>query len=148
MSAAKSKVSIFSGSPEKTARALIKTKLRNYLSAQAQADFYQAFICAEQYHRGQTRHSGEAYIYHPLAVAGSLADLQMDVRTLMAAVLHDVVEDTGASTNEIRDLFGDDVALLVDGVSKIGKIKFRSREHAEAENLRKMIMAMSKDVRV
>ena len=148
MSAAKSKVSIFSGSPEKTARALIKTKLRNYLPAQAQADFYQAFICAEQYHRGQTRHSGEAYIYHPLAVAGSLADLQMDVRTLMAAVLHDVVEDTGASTNEIRDLFGDDVALLVDGVSKIGKIKFRSREHAEAENLRKMIMAMSKDVRV
>ena len=68
----------------------------------------------------------------------------MDVRTLMAAVLHDVVEDTGARLEDIRELFGDDVALLVDGVSKIGQIKFRSREHAEAENLRKMIMASLK----
>jgi len=150
MSAAvsKSKGLLFSESPEKAARALIKSKLRNYLSKEAQADFYQAFLCAEQYHRGQTRHSGEAYIHHPIAVAGALAELQMDVRTLMAAVLHDVVEDTGARLEDIRELFGDDVALLVDGVSKIGQIKFRSREHAEAENLRKMIMAMSKDVRV
>lgn len=150
MSAAvdKPKSFLFSGSPEKAVRALIKSKLRSYLSVEAQADFYQAFLCAEQYHRGQTRRSGEAYIHHPIAVAGALAELQMDVRTLMAAILHDVVEDTGATLDDIRKLFGDDVALLVDGVSKIGQIKFRSREQAEAENLRKMIMAMSKDVRV
>ena len=138
----------FSESPEKAIRALIKNKLKDYLSSDAQADFYQAFLCAEQFHRGQTRSSGEAYIHHPIAVARTLAELQMDVRTLMAAILHDVVEDTGATIDHLRKLFGDDVALLVDGVSKIGQIKSRTREQAEAENLRKMIMAMSKDVRV
>jgi len=138
----------FSESPEKAIRALIKNKLRDYLSSDAQADFYQAFLCAEQFHRGQIRSSGEAYIHHPIAVARTLAELQMDVRTLMAAILHDVVEDTGATIDHLRKLFGDDVALLVDGVSKIGQIKSRTREQAEAENLRKMIMAMSKDVRV
>ena len=140
--------SLFSVSPEKAARGLIKSKLKSYLSEQAQEDFYRAFLCAEKNHRGQARRSGEAYIFHPLAVAAALAELKMDVRTLMAAVLHDVVEDTSVSLDDLRTLFGEDVALLVDGVSKIGQIKFRSREHAEAENFRKMIMAMSKDVRV
>ncbi len=103
---------------------------------------------AEKYHRGQMRKSGEQYIHHPIEVAETLAELRMDSRTLMAALLHDVIEDTEATKDQIVDLFGEDIALMVDGVSKIGQIEFESREQAEAENLRKMLMAMSEDVRV
>lgn len=137
----------FSPSPEKAIRAVLK-RLGSYLPQDALDDVYQAFLFAEQSHRGQIRHSGEHYIHHPIEVADTLAELQMDSRTIMAALLHDVIEDSEATHDKISELFGEDVALLVDGVSKIGQIKFDSREEAEAENFRKMLMAMSEDVRV
>ncbi len=138
----------FTPSPEKAIRAVCKGRLAAYLSPEAVEDVYRAFRFAEQGHRGQTRKSGEQYIHHPIEVADTLAELQMDSRTLMAALLHDVIEDTPATKKEIVDTFGEDVALLVDGVSKIGQIKFDTKEQAEAENFRKMLMAMSEDVRV
>ncbi len=138
----------FSPSPEKAIRAVCKGKLKAYLSPEAVEDVYQAFLFAEKGHRGQVRKSGEQYIHHPIEVADTLAELQMDSRTLMAALLHDVIEDTPATKDEIIVAFGEDVALLVDGVSKIGQIKFDTKEQAEAENFRKMLMAMSEDVRV
>lgn len=138
----------FSPSPEKAIRAVCKGRLASYLSQGAIDDVYQAFLFAEKAHRGQTRHSGESYIHHPIEVADTLAELQMDSRTLMAGLLHDVIEDTSATAEQISTLFGEDVALLVDGVSKIGKFRFESKEQAEAENFRKMLMAMSEDVRV
>lgn len=138
----------FSPSPEKAIRAVCKGRLSAYLSQDAIDDVYRAFLFAEQGHRGQIRKSGEQYIHHPIEVADTLAELQMDSRTLMAALLHDVIEDTPATKDEIIEKFGDDVALLVDGVSKIGQISFDSKEQAEAENFRKMLMAMSEDVRV
>jgi len=138
----------FSPSPEKAIRAVCKGRLASYLSQDAIDEVYRAFIFAERNHRGQMRRSGEQYIHHPIEVADTLAELQMDSRTLIAALLHDVVEDTEATNEEVTELFGEEVALLVDGVSKIGQIKFDSKEQAEAENFRKMIMAMSQDVRV
>jgi len=138
----------FSPSPEKAIRAVCKGRLASYLSQEAIDDIYQAFLFAEQAHRGQVRRSGEHYIHHPIEVADTLAELQMDSRTIIAALLHDVIEDTLATKEEIIEHFGEDVALLVDGVSKIGQISFDTKEQAEAENFRKMLMAMSEDVRV
>lgn len=107
-----------------------------------------AYLMADQAHGGQTRLSGEKYISHPLAVACLLADLGLDTDSIVAALLHDVVEDTGVSLSAIKSEFGADVVLLVDGVTKLGRIKFSSLEEQQAENLRKMLMAMSHDVRV
>ena len=143
-----SKRRFFTPSPEKAIRSVCKNQLAGYLSQEAIDDVYKAFVFAEKHHRGQIRKSGEQYIHHPIEVAETLAELRMDSRTLMAALLHDVIEDTLATKDELIDLFGEDVALLVDGVSKIGQIKFESKEEAEAENFRKMLMAMSEDVRV
>ena len=143
-----SKRRFFTPSPEKAIRSVCKNQLAAYLSQEAIDDVYKAFVFAEKHHRGQIRKSGEQYIHHPIEVAETLAELRMDSRTLMAALLHDVIEDTLATKEELIDLFGEDVALLVDGVSKIGQIKFESKEEAEAENFRKMLMAMSEDVRV
>jgi RelA/SpoT family (p)ppGpp synthetase len=138
----------FSSSPEKAIRSVIKRRLSAYLPQDAIDDVYKAFLFAEKGHRNQTRKSGEQYIHHPIEVADTLAEMQMDARTLMAGLLHDVIEDTTASKEDIVEAFGEDVAHLVDGVSKIGQIEFNSKEEAEAENFRKMIMAMSEDVRV
>lgn len=143
-----SKRRFFTQSPEKAIRSVCKNRLASYLSQDAIDDVYRAFVFAEKNHRGQTRKSGEQYIHHPIEVAETLAELRMDSRTLMAALLHDVIEDTDATKEELIEQFGEDVALLVDGVSKIGQIKFESKEQAEAENFRKMLMAMSEDVRV
>ena len=107
-----------------------------------------AFELAERAHAGQTRRSGEAFIHHPLEVARICAGLHLDEQTIAAALLHDVVEDTGAELGEIRTEFGDEIAQLVDGVTKLTRISFQSREQAEAENYRKMIVAMAQDVRV
>jgi GTP pyrophosphokinase len=107
-----------------------------------------AFAFAVQAHEGQQRRSGEPFIEHPLAVASILAELHLDEETLAAALLHDVVEDTGTDIEQLRAEFGDDVAKLVDGVTKLTRIQFQSREHAEAENYRKMIVAMAQDPRV
>src|ERR1700693_4350618 len=107
-----------------------------------------AFAFAARAHEGQQRRSGEPFIEHPFAVARVLAELHLDEETLAAALLHDVVEDTGTDADQLRAEFGDEVAKLVDGVTKLTRIQFQSREHAEAENYRKMIVAMAQDPRV
>jgi len=99
-------------------------------------------------HEGQFRKGGEPYITHPLAVAETLAGWSMDMQTLAAALLHDVVEDTGVSREDIRANFGEAIADLVDGVTKLDQIQFESKKHAQAENFRKMLLAMARDVRV
>jgi GTP diphosphokinase / guanosine-3',5'-bis(diphosphate) 3'-diphosphatase len=107
-----------------------------------------AFLYAEKAHKGQKRRSGEDFIHHPIGAAKIVAELHLDEATIAAALLHDTVEDTGASTDDLRTEFGDEVAQLVEGVTKLTRIQFASREHAEAENYRKMIIAMAEDVRV
>jgi GTP diphosphokinase / guanosine-3',5'-bis(diphosphate) 3'-diphosphatase len=107
-----------------------------------------AFAFAARAHDGQLRRSGEPFIEHPFAVARILAELHLDEETLAAALLHDVVEDTGTDADQLKAEFGDEVAKLVDGVTKLTRIQFQSREQAEAENYRKMIVAMAQDPRV
>ena len=111
-------------------------------------DLQRAYAFAEESHRGQKRLSGEDFIEHPVAVATILADLGMDPITLQAALLHDVVEDTHLAVEDVEREFGSEVASLVDGLTKLDKIKFRSREQEQAENVRKMIVAMARDIRV
>ena len=107
-----------------------------------------AYELADKAHEGQMRTSGDKYITHPLAVASILLDYCMDTDTVCAALLHDVVEDTAVTLEELRRQFGDDVALMVDGVTKIGLVPLNSKEEQQAENIRKILMAMSKDIRV
>jgi GTP pyrophosphokinase len=107
-----------------------------------------AFRWAANAHDGQQRRSGEPFILHPVGVAKICAELRLDEQTLAAALLHDVVEDTESDINDVRGEFGDEVAKLVEGVTKLTRIQFQSREQAEAENYRKMVVAMSEDVRV
>ena len=107
-----------------------------------------AYEFAENAHKGQTRTSGEPYISHPVAVAYILLEMCMDTDTICAALLHDVVEDTGTSLDTLKKKFGEDVALLVDGVTKIGQVPLNTKEEQHAENIRKILMAMSKDIRV
>jgi guanosine-3',5'-bis(diphosphate) 3'-pyrophosphohydrolase len=125
----------------------LKSKLA-YLPHDSVEKITQAFVVAEEAHKKQMRHSGLPYITHPVAVACLLADMHMDVQTLMAALLHDVIEDTPVSKAELTKLFGPAVADLVDGVSKLTRIENQSKIEAQAENLHKMVMAMSKDIRV
>ncbi len=108
----------------------------------------QAYTLANDAHKGQVRSSGDPYISHPVAVASILVDYCMDTDTVVSALLHDVVEDTDISLEEIRKKFGDDVALMVDGVTKIGQVPLNTKEEQQAENIRKILMAMSKDIRV
>jgi guanosine-3',5'-bis(diphosphate) 3'-pyrophosphohydrolase len=108
----------------------------------------QAYHTAELAHEGQTRKSGEPFIEHPLAVAGILAGLRLDTTTLAAALLHDTVEDTDISLERIERDFGDDVVHIVDGLTKLDRLEFQTRELAQAENVRKMIVAMAGDIRV
>ena len=119
-----------------------------YLKPKDVARLAEAYRFSEAAHAGQTRQSGDPYISHPLAVAEILADWHLDGQTLMAALLHDVTEDTSVTNDEISDTFGKPVAELVDGVSKLDRIEFQSAEDAQAENFRKMLLAMARDVRV
>ena len=107
-----------------------------------------AYDYAADAHKDQKRKSGEPYIVHPLYVASIITELMIDPPTIAAALLHDVVEDTGATVQQMQDMFGEDVARLVDGVTKLTKLNFADREEQQAESLRKMILAMSKDIRV
>ncbi len=122
--------------------------LQSYLSEQQVNLVKRAYYYAEQAHEGQRRRSGEAYVTHPLAVAGILAEMHMDHQSLMAAMLHDVIEDTGISKKALGEQFGDTVADLVDGVSKLTQMEFQTRAEAQAENFQKMALAMAKDIRV
>src|SRR5258708_25624232 len=119
-----------------------------YLKPKDVARLAEAYRFSEAAHSGQTRQSGDPYISHPMAVAEILADWHLDGQTLMAALLHDVTEDTKVTKDEISDTFGKPVAELVDGVSKLDKIEFQSAADAQAENFRKMRLAMARDVRV
>lgn len=119
-----------------------------YLSPDAVDNIHDACLFGAEAHAGQTRASGEAYIYHPLAVARILGEMRMDSRTIIAAVLHDVVEDTDITLAQLASRFGDDVAELVDGVSKVSQLEQEPKEHAEAASFRKMFMATAKDIRV
>ncbi len=126
----------------------LETKLRDYLSPEQIATVRRAYALGASAHAGQTRASGEPYITHPVAVASILADLRMDAETLCAAILHDALEDTPLEHRVLVDAFGDTVADLVEGVTKLDRLKFRDRQEAAAESFRKMLLAMSRDLRV
>ena len=130
---------------------------KSVLSYHPEADLnviLEAYVFSAKAHRGQSRHSGEAYFSHPLEVAFNLTKLNMDEITVAAGLLHDTLEDTIATPNEIMELFGEELFQLVDGVTKISQIEFSGRkeftspEEKQSENFRKMILAMARDIRV
>lgn len=126
----------------------LEKQLSTYLTADQVNWVRRAFFYAEQAHDGQKRRSGEAYVTHPLAVAHILADMRMDHQSLMAALLHDVIEDTLIAKEALANQFGATVAELVDGVSKLNQMRFESKAQAQAENFQKMAIAMARDIRV
>ena len=134
--------------PRMAALSALDDRRFGYLKPGDIARLAEAYRFSDAAHAGQTRQSGEPYISHPLAVAEILAEWHLDGQALMAALLHDVMEDTSVTKAEISDTFGKPVADLVDGVSKLDKIEFQSAEDAQAENFRKMLLAMARDVRV
>ena len=125
-----------------------KKKLQKYLNSYQIKKVEKSYLLAKDAHQGQKRKSGENYINHPLHAASYLADYELDHETIMAAILHDVIEDTKINLNDLEKSFGKKVAELVDGVSKLDRIDFNTKEEADAANLRKMILAMSNDIRV
>ncbi len=128
--------------------AALEAKLRDYLPPDQVATVRRAYLLGASAHAGQTRRSGEPYITHPVAVASILADLRMDVEALCAAILHDALEDTPLQRDVLAEGFGEAVAELVEGVTKLDRLKFRDRQEADAESFRKMLLAMSRDLRV
>src|SRR6476659_2133068 len=123
-------------------------KVRTYAPEADVELLRRAYVFSAFEHRGQVRHSGEPYLIHPLAVADCLADMKLDAVASAAGLLHDVVEDTLTTIERIRELFGPDVAHVVEGVTKISAITFSSSEQRQAENFRKMLLAMVDDIRV
>jgi GTP pyrophosphokinase len=141
----------FAHRPDDAAIAELEPVLRAYRSQHPQGSdrvIHQAYQTAVFHHAGQFRKSGEPFITHPLAVTLILAEYGMDAETLAAALLHDIVEDTDLTLGEVREQFGDVVAELIDGVTKLDRIKFSNREEAQAATIRKMVIAMARDVRV
>jgi len=128
-------------------RRLVET-LQSYLPEEQLAEITAAYEFGAEAHAGQSRKTGEPYITHPVAVAQELAEMHLDAQAITAAILHDTVEDTSATLDDIAERFGSEVALLVDGVSKLDQIQFRSRAEAQAESFRKMMLAMIEDIRV
>ncbi len=111
-------------------------------------DVTKAYQLAEEAHKDQRRVSGEPYILHPLAVAQILADMKIDTTTITASLLHDVVEDTSYTLDDLKKMFGKEVAFLVDGVTKLSRLNYRTKEDQQLNSMRKMFLAMAKDVRV
>ncbi|MDP5255243.1 MULTISPECIES: bifunctional GTP diphosphokinase/guanosine-3',5'-bis pyrophosphate 3'-pyrophosphohydrolase [unclassified Vibrio] len=126
----------------------LKDVAQEYLPEPQIEALRQSYVVAKNAHEGQTRSSGEPYIIHPVAVARILAEMHLDIETLQAALLHDVIEDCDVTKQDLENQFGHTVAELVDGVSKLDKLKFRDRKEAQAENFRKMVLAMVQDIRV
>ena len=122
--------------------------ISQYMDQEQVKEVYRAYLFGAQAHEGQLRVSGEPYIYHPIAVARILAQMHMDVKSIIASILHDVLEDTPATRKLIEREFGKDVAHLVDGVSKLTHIKFKNKIEQQAENIQKVLLAMAKDIRV
>lgn len=135
-------------SEDRTGIAELREELAEYLETEQVETVYRAYLLGARAHEGQSRVSGEPYISHPVAVARILAEMRMDCSSIVAAILHDVIEDTPTLKEELAREFGEEVAELVDGVSKLTKIDFRSKAEAQAENFRKMMLAMVKDIRV
>ncbi len=134
--------------PADTEESQLTILLRDYLTQEEIDQVWDAYRYSDEAHKGQVRKSGEPYISHPVAVACILAKLHLDIPTLLAALLHDVVEDTGVASAELRERFGNQVADLVEGLTKLDKIELQTAVQAQAENVRKMLLAMSQDVRV
>jgi guanosine-3',5'-bis(diphosphate) 3'-pyrophosphohydrolase len=126
----------------------LEQQLAEYLPPEQVARVRRAYEVGARAHEGQTRRSGEPYITHPLAVAAILAELRLDPESLIAAILHDTLEDTGLAAEQIEAEFGPSVMALVDGVTKLDRVRFRSRQEAAAESFRKMLLAMARDLRV
>jgi guanosine-3',5'-bis(diphosphate) 3'-pyrophosphohydrolase len=126
----------------------LRQELQHYLDSKQIDVIEEAYHLAKKAHEGQKRHTGEPYITHPVAVAQILAQMRMDPPTIIAAILHDVIEDTPVEKHDLIEKFGKEVADLVDGVTKLTQIEFESRAQAQAENFRKMVMAMARDIRV
>ncbi len=122
--------------------------LDTYLGPSEVSAIYHAYLFSAEAHEGQQRLTGEPYIYHPLAVAKIMAEMHLDEQSIMAAILHDVIEDTPTAKEQIHEQFGQDVAELVDGVSKLTHLSFSSKQEAQAENFRKMMLAMVRDIRI
>ena len=126
----------------------IVERMQNY-NPDADVDLVRrAYIFSARAHQGQMRLSGESYLVHPIEVAAILAGLKLDAATVTSGLLHDTIEDTTATPEEIRSVFGDEVAMLVEGMTKLARMELQSREQREADNFRKMIVAMAKDIRV
>src|SRR3954447_24624367 len=124
------------------------TRVSGYHPA-ADLDLVQrCYAFAAKAHDGQLRRSGDPYVIHPLGVASTIAELKLDVPSICAGLLHDCVEDTSATTDEITKLFGAEISFLVEGVTKLGKIPWNTKEERQAENFRKMLLAMARDIRV
>src|SRR6266511_3542465 len=123
-------------------------RIRRYHAAADVEIVSRAYDYSLRAHERQKRKSGDPYFIHPASVAGIIAELRLDTASICAGLLHDVVEDTPASLEEIRGSFGQEVATIVDGVTKLGKINFTSREDRQAESFRKMVVAMAQDLRV
>ena len=137
-----------SASDDETRISDLCSELETYLESAQVEEVYKAYLVGAEAHEGQRRVSGEPYISHPVAVARILAEMRMDSNSIIAAILHDVIEDTPTAKEEIAARFGEEVAELVDGVSKLTQMDFRSKAEAQAENFRKMMLAMVKDIRV
>ena len=134
--------------PDKLYEQLIK-KMQSYHPSDDFSMVEKAYKLAKEAHANQARKSGEPYIIHPLAVASILADLELDIESITAGILHDVIEDTEYTTAQITEMFNEEVTLLVDGVTKLGRIPYSTdKEEIQAENYRKMFLAMAKDIRV
>src|SRR5690625_4895783 len=141
------KVIIMAKNQTKTIEEVLQDASR-YLNEQHVAFLEKAYLFAKDAHVGQVRKSGEEYITHPVQVASILIELEMDPATIASGFLHDVLEDTTVTYDDLKDQFSEEVAMLVDGVTKLGKIKYKSFEKQQAENHRKMFVAMAKDIRV
>ena len=126
----------------------VKNMVAKYMNEEHVALVERAYHFAAVAHQGQARKSGEPYIIHPIQVAGILAELKMDPETVCAGYMHDLVEDTGATLDDIKELFGPTIAMIVDGDTKISKIHYKSNKEQMAETHRKLLLAMSKDIRV